>query len=307
MLGVPQGSVLSCLLFILYLNDVVFVLVHCMISIFADDKLLWVTGDTLEECVTKINEDLDRLKHWLDFNKLSLNVNKTKAMIITRKKNINKIENPVLIAGEKLEFVENFKYLGVWLDEKLNFNQHVRQLSNKINAKFYTLKTISGKLNRATKCLIYTAIVQPNIDFCSSILLSLNESQFATLQKIQNRFMRLILHAKWDTHIKDMLTKLNWMSIKQRVVFNTMKFLYKIEHEELPEYLKCQLTKKKEKTNYNLRRRSEYLVPNFLNQSQQASLFYKGLQIYNDFKFKNQPKNKSDFDRKLKIYVKENY
>jgi hypothetical protein len=77
-LGVPQGSVLGPLLFILYIDDIKHVLKHCKISLFADDTLIYIASDTLEKALKKMNEDIASLAVWLCHNKLKLNINKTK-------------------------------------------------------------------------------------------------------------------------------------------------------------------------------------------------------------------------------------
>jgi hypothetical protein len=85
-LGVPQGASLSQILFILFINDILKIIKHSEINLFADDTLIAVAADSLEEAVTKINEDLAIVSKWLKANKLKLNVNKTKSMVITLKK-----------------------------------------------------------------------------------------------------------------------------------------------------------------------------------------------------------------------------
>jgi hypothetical protein len=90
-LGVPQGSVLGSLLFILYIDDIKHVLKHCKISFVADDTLIYIAADTLEEAVVKVNEDLASLAVWLGHNKLKLNISKIKYVVISfRKKTFKK-------------------------------------------------------------------------------------------------------------------------------------------------------------------------------------------------------------------------
>jgi hypothetical protein len=123
-LGVPQGSILSALLFVLYMNDIVSVVNNVKINLFADDTLLWIACDSVEEAVTIMNQELEKLYHWLCSNKLSLNIEKTKAMIVTLKKNIDK-NMKVKINNNIIDYVTEYKYLGVILDEHLNFNAFV--------------------------------------------------------------------------------------------------------------------------------------------------------------------------------------
>jgi hypothetical protein len=87
------------------------------------------------------------------------------------------------------------------------------------------LKRISKKLTSKSLILLYNSSIAPHINYCSSVLFLFNEGQLERLQKIQNRIMRLILHAPWDTHINTMLDNLKWLSVKQKINFNTLKFV----------------------------------------------------------------------------------
>jgi hypothetical protein len=133
----------------------------------------------------------------------------------------------------------------------------------------------------------------------------LNDNQIQKLQKVQNRMMRLILRANWLTPIREMHDKLGWMTIKQRIYYNTLKLLYNIENDKMPNYLKKKLIKRKEVTNYNLRRRSNYCVPNFTKESCQNCLFYKGINIYNQLKNKYKISSFGDFKKYASLFVKE--
>jgi hypothetical protein len=120
-LGVPQGSVIGSLLFILYMNDIVKAISHSQINLFADDTLLSVSVSTVAECIEKMQEDLDALSDWLKFNKLKLNVSKTKFMIITGKRSSATERALLTIDGEQIEEVQSMKYFGVQIDNELAF------------------------------------------------------------------------------------------------------------------------------------------------------------------------------------------
>lgn len=109
-MGVPQGSILGPLLFILYINDIATCLKYSIAKMFADDTLVYIIADNIEEAIFKINSDLSVLYEKLCQNKLKLNVNKTKIMIITNKPcdytNVN-----IFIGGKKLQIVDEIKYL----------------------------------------------------------------------------------------------------------------------------------------------------------------------------------------------------
>jgi hypothetical protein len=119
--------------------------------------------------------------------------------------------------------------------------------------------------------------------------------------------MRLILKVKWDTSRIAMLHALNFQSVRQRIYFNTLKFIHKIVNGESPNYMKKYLQKRKENYDYNLRRKSDFDRPNFKKRITQNSLLYKGVGIYNEFRVKyKEISSQNDLKRKLSEFVKEN-
>jgi Reverse transcriptase (RNA-dependent DNA polymerase) len=108
--GVPQGSVLGPILFVLYINDIVLAVHHSTVNLFADDTLLSIVGNNVEECLTKMNEDLATLAEWLNFNKLKLNVDKTKYMIITSRRTEAASNSNLKIYAEVIQRVKTMKY-----------------------------------------------------------------------------------------------------------------------------------------------------------------------------------------------------
>jgi hypothetical protein len=128
-LGVPQSSVLGSI------NDIVTSIHHSTINLFADDTLLSVSGDNLQDCIEKMNEDLASLSKWVKFNKLKLNVNKTKYMVLSRRRVDVRAHEALSIDSEQLEEVNSIKYLGAQIDNKLNFKEHLAIIVKKIAKK----------------------------------------------------------------------------------------------------------------------------------------------------------------------------
>jgi hypothetical protein len=170
-----------------------------------------------------MNYDLVSLFQWLAWNKLKLNMQKTKYMVITFKKNVPVNLFKVKIGDTDLECVKHMNYLGVVIDDNLKFNKNMEMLQ-KINF----IRRLSSKLSKYSKITLYKAIISPHLDYCSSILFLANNSELSYLQKLQNRMMRTILRSRLDTPIRNMLETLNFLSVRQRVTYNTM-VLYKME------------------------------------------------------------------------------
>ena len=118
--GVPQGSLLDPLLFVLYINDLTQCLLRSNISMYADDTVIYTTGLESDYIITEIQEDLQRVEQWMENNKLVLNVTKTKCMLFGTKQKLANAFFKIQLHGSDIDRVRNFCYLRVVLDEYLS-------------------------------------------------------------------------------------------------------------------------------------------------------------------------------------------
>lgn len=234
--GLPQGSKLAAILFLLYVNDIKSCLKHLMLLLFADDTLVYYSGDNINEIESKVNEDLERINKWLNVNKLKLNVQKTKYMVITKNYQ-DKFDMNIKINNESIERTSAIKYLGVIIDCNLKMKSHHEYMCKKIAKKIGFFARISSKLSIENRIKVYKTIIAPHFEYCSSILSMFNVGEFEALQKLQNRAMRIVLRCRGDTSIKLMLETLNWMNVKQRIMYRTMVVVFQLKNKMLPNYL----------------------------------------------------------------------
>ena len=117
--GVPQGSILGPLLFVLYINDLPQCLMRSNISMYADDTVIYTTGSRPDDVMMKIQEDIQRVEQWMKSNQLVLNLTKTKSLLFgTAQKLAGTTDFKILIQGKEIDRVSNFCYLGVTLRRK---------------------------------------------------------------------------------------------------------------------------------------------------------------------------------------------
>lgn len=281
-IGLPQGSAISPMLFILYINDIQTTLRTSTARLFADDALITYAHEDITQAMHVIEEDLQRLYGWLCGNKLKLNLDKTKYMIIGNRTIDEEALEYLTINGVRLDRVKSIKYLGVMIDSGLKFTEHVNYVEKKIARSVGFMSRTCKYVYRHYKIKVYRAIVEPHFVYCSSLLFLCNKTDKDRLQKLQNRAMRCILKKPMETPIDVMLNELGWLSVKQALEYYTLILVFKMKHDMVPSYLSEELVYNREVHGRNLRNKDDFRLPNRKKNCSQNSLFYRGVGLYND-------------------------
>lgn len=151
--GVPQGSVLGHKLIILHKNDICKVSKQLKLTLFAEDTTIFCAGDDLKSLLDLVSIEMTTLKTWFDLNKLSLNLNKTKLMLFTNR-NVN-IPVQVTVNEVNIELVQETKFLGVILDDKISWKSHVKYIGSKIARNIGIIGKVKYILNEKSLYMLY--------------------------------------------------------------------------------------------------------------------------------------------------------
>ena len=155
--GVPQGSILGPLLFLIYIKDFPTCLKYSRARMYADDTTISVAGDTAAQVETLMNADLISIKKWLESNKLTINVTKTEYILIGSSYKLESIVIPpnIMMGNEKIDRVKSSKCVGVYIDETLSWNHHTDYLFKKISRAIGGLKQVRRFVPTHTLITIY--------------------------------------------------------------------------------------------------------------------------------------------------------
>ena len=280
--GVPQGSILGPLLFILYINDLPGCFNHCEVNMYADDTAFYFAHQDMDEVSDALNQDLSKVYKWLCANKLSLHVGKTNTLLICNHQKRNflpRTELQVNLNENIISQNDHLSYLGVHIDSSINFNTHIDMLVKKVNKAIGALKYCSAFVNVETRKTLYNSLVLPHFDYCATIWSNVSSRHIIRLQRLQNRAMRYILKAPPRSHIEDLLHKLKWMSIRQRMFYLRMILMWRIVHSQVPDYLTNDLKFSRNEHNYE----TSHATSNKLNipRGHRLSIFTGGAREWN--------------------------
>ena len=166
--GVPQGSILGPLLFLLYINDLYNIWSTSIPILYADDTNLFYKGKDIDTLVSYINMELKNISTWLKVNRLSLNIKKTHFMFFRKQRN-KKCDLKIQIDGSEIDQVERTKFLGVVIDQNLNWKEHVSLISRKVSRGIGMIVKAKHCLNRDALLTLYNSFIYPYITYCNQV------------------------------------------------------------------------------------------------------------------------------------------
>ena len=283
--GVPQGSILGPLLFLIFINDLV---LHCQYSNvhkYADDTSLCAAGKTVADVNDSLSQDLLSIEKWCKSNKFVLNANKCSAMLICtsqKRRNLNVNDFSIGLYGSNIPVVSCIKVLGLYIDNDFTWKSHVDSLCNTISSLIGLFYKIRKFLNYDSKVLFYNSYILPRIDFCLAIWGNAPNMYLEKIFRLQKRAACIVLNIPMDTSSFQVFKQLKWMSIYQRIFYQKCVLMYHIVSNLCPFYLQSCVSKRQGSC-YNLRSMTSHTlnVPFPRKEMFKKSLMYSGAKIWN--------------------------
>jgi exonuclease III len=233
-LGVPQGSIIGPVLFLLYINDVNRSDSDATFTKFADDTTVLISGASIQDATERMNKSMYNIDKWFAQNKLNLNPSKTRYMIFNpaRGDPDKDKEHLVKIGDEYLQRVwkngkeKAFKLVGVWIDEELKWKHHIEGVSKKVNSANFGLAKAGKSLDIKNKRLIYMGLVQSHLVFGSPFWGMAKKTRLRPLITAQKRAIRKVHNLKYRDHTHNHFVNSGILKLEELIEYSTLTYIH---------------------------------------------------------------------------------
>ena len=231
-IGVPQGSILGPLLFLIYVNDMFQSSIKLKFVMFADDTCLFLSHKDKKVLENILAEELPKVSDWLKANKLSLNVKKTNFMVFRNKKDNSGPLLNLAINGETVEEVQCAKYLGIFIDHKLTFKEHINHVSKKLTRGNTLIARLHHFVPHDILTSFYHAHFHSHLNYGSIAWSAAAPTYIQSLSKLQEQSLQLLSFRKLDENNKNALfNEFDILPLRKHIFYLRCLFIWKVRQK----------------------------------------------------------------------------
>lgn len=306
--GVPQGSILSPLLFNIYTSQFITCIEYCNMHMYADDTQIYCSffPADLHNALIFMNKDLDALHKISRKHGLKLNPSKSLVLLFGNQQMCDRVRDQIQlkINGEVLPIVESAKNLGLIMDNTFRYKLHVDKCIKRAYANLRMLFPHRSFLPVSVKLQLCNTLVLSQFNYCCQVYSPcLDQVTSYKIQKVQNACLRFSFGIRKFQHVSHKLFTAKWLNMKNRYVLYQSSLFQKIMLQQLPGYLYNRITYRTDIHNINIRRRDVISLPPYRLDIFKRSFSYNIYKLYNSLPFIMKSLPASSFKKAYFVYL----